>query len=293
MARFALGAVALVLLIGTAAAEPFDFKGSRAEGHQRYVAPVANPLFNETPYITTELRPIWLHNAIPNRFVSTGGRIDVIAAELRIALTDRLGFIASKDGYVRAHFNNVLPDEEGFANISAGFKYAVYSDPATNTLLTLGIEYEPPSGYLKTAGISLQGRGGGFLDLFATGTRSFGPFALQGSIGYNHALDSGNDSSILHYSAHVDIEVAPGVFPMLELNGFSVVNGGRRLALDVEGVDLVNFGSTQGGTVITAAVGTRYRLNQHVQFGAAYEAPITGRQDILEWRFYLDAVLSF
>lgn len=292
-ARGAAAAALALLLAGTATAEPFDFKGSRAEGHERYVAPLANPLFNETPYITTELRAIYLHNSIPNKFLSGGGHIDVIAAELRIALTDRLGFIASKDGYVRAHFNNVLPDEEGFANVSVGFKYALLSDPKTNTLLTVGVEYEPPTGYLKTAGISLQGRGAGFLDVFATGTRSFGALGLQGSLGYNHALDGGNDSSMVHYSAHANYEVAPGVFPLLEVNGFSVVDSGRRLGIDVEGIDVINFGTTQGGTVVTATVGARYRMNEHLQFGTGFEAPITRRDDIMQWRFYLDAVISF
>ena len=288
-----LGAVALALIASVAAADPLDFKGSRAEGHNGYVAPLANPLFNETPYITTELRPIYLHNSLPGKFLTGGGWIDVIAAELRIALTDRLGLIASKDGYVRSNFNGALPDVNGFANISVGLKYALISDPRTDTIVTVGAEYEPPSGYLKTAGISLQGRGGGFLDMFATGARRWAGFGLQGSLGYNKALDGGNDTSMVHYSAHVDYEVSPGWFPLLELNGFSVVESARRTPLDFEGIDLVNFGSTQGGTVISATVGTRYKLSEHFQFGAGFETPISHRQDIMRWRTYLDAVLIF
>jgi hypothetical protein len=42
-----------------------NFKGSLGEnGFKHYVPPVSNPLFNETPFITTEVRPIWLHNDI-------------------------------------------------------------------------------------------------------------------------------------------------------------------------------------------------------------------------------------
>src|SRR5262245_5190246 len=115
-----LSVTVLGLVASAAAADPFDLKGSRAEGHNGYVSPLANPLFNETPYITTELRPIYLHNSLPGKFLTGGGWIDAVAAELRIALTDRLGFIASKDGYVRSNFNGALPDVDGFANISAG-----------------------------------------------------------------------------------------------------------------------------------------------------------------------------
>ena len=72
----------------------------------------------------------------------------VVAAELRVALTERLGFIASKDGYAEAEFDQTLADETGFANISVGLKYAVINRPADETILTIGLEYEPPTGNL-------------------------------------------------------------------------------------------------------------------------------------------------
>jgi hypothetical protein len=87
--------------------------------------------------------------------------------------------------------------------------------------------------------------------------------------------------------------VLPGFFPLIELNGFSVVDHARRSPFDFEGVDLVNFGSTGGGTVVTAAAGARYRFNQHVQLGAAYEKSITSREDILDWRVYFDLVITY
>ena len=89
----------------------FDFKGSLGPGrHTRYVPPLANPLLNETPYITTEARPLILYNDIPDSFLTGGGTIVIGAVEVRIALTERLGFIASKDGYADLDFDAVLPD---------------------------------------------------------------------------------------------------------------------------------------------------------------------------------------
>ncbi len=175
MAMMRPAAVALALAIPAAGAAyagmpEFDFHGSLGPGkHTRYVPPLVNPLFNETPYITTEARPAYLHYDLPESFLTTGGTIDVYALELRLALTERLGIIASKDGYARADFDAVLPDEDGFANISIGLKYAVHSDADQQSIVSVGIEYEPPSGDLETAGISLQGRGKGFIDVFATG----------------------------------------------------------------------------------------------------------------------------
>ena len=114
-----------------------DLEGSfgAAGGHQRYVPAISNPLFNETPYITTELRPLYLHNEIPTGFVTHGGHIDAGAVEARIALTDRLGFIAPKDGYAHLHFNKALKDTTGFENIAFGLKYAVWSNPAADEIV--------------------------------------------------------------------------------------------------------------------------------------------------------------
>jgi hypothetical protein len=104
----ALTVLALALAAGTAHAGEFnfDFHGSLGpEKHTRYVPPLVNPLFNETSYITTEARPAYLHYEIPEGFLTTGGTIDVYALELRLALTERLGIIASKDGYADADFD--------------------------------------------------------------------------------------------------------------------------------------------------------------------------------------------
>jgi len=287
-----------MLLAGIASmpvfAQSFDLHGSLGSGRfQRYVAPLANPLFNETPYITTELRPIYFYQKIPDDFLSNGGDIKVVAAEVRIALTERLGFIASKDGYADIHFDSVLPDESGFANISLGLKYAFINDPQSETILTAGAEYEPPTGNLQTAGISLQGKGDGFMDLFVTGATAFNGMGIQGSTGVNLALDKDHDSSLLHYSLHLDYEVVPDFFPLVEFNGFTTIDKGKRTPINNEGIDLVNFGALDSGTVVTGTVGARYRANDYVQIGIGYEQPLGGRKDIMDWRSYFDLVLSY
>ena len=151
------------------------FEGSLGEGkHTRYIPSVSNPLFNESPYITTELRPILLRNEIPADFVTAGGTIDIAALEIRVALNDRWGIIASKDGYVDMKFDAVLPDEHGAANVSLGVKYAAYSNPKTNRIVSVGVEYEGPVGHLQTGRIDLQGAGDGFIDYFVTGAMVVG-----------------------------------------------------------------------------------------------------------------------
>lgn len=289
--------VAAALLAGPAQAQ--DFWGLKLDGslgrggHSRYVPPLSNPLFNETPFITTELRPIVLVNQIPDGFLTQGGDIKVIAAEIRVAITDRLGFIASKDGYADLNFDAVLPDDGGFANLSFGFKYALISEPATGTILTVGAEYEAPTGNIDIAGIKLQGDGAGFVDLFVSGARTFGRWGLEGNAGLNMAVDRDEDTSMLHASAHVDYEMLPGFYPLLELNVFSVIDDAKRTAVTFEGIDLVNFGATDAGTVVTAAAGFRYIVNQNLIGGVGVETPISDREDIMDWRIYVDLVLHF
>ena len=177
---FPLVTLAALAIAPPANAFEFNWEGSHAQGlHERYVPAVSNPLFNETPYITTEIRPVYLHNKIPSDFLSRGGILNVVAAEIRVALDDRLGIIASKDGYVDANFKSALRDDLAFVNLSLGLKYALLSDPATDSILTIGAEYEPPTGNLRTGTIHMQGRGGGFMNLFATGARAYGKLGLQ------------------------------------------------------------------------------------------------------------------
>ena len=202
LGRAARAATAVVLAAHTLASAPafaeddgfrpfgLDLRGSLGEGrHDRYVPPLTNPIFNETPYITTEARPFYFHHELPDGFVTDGGNVDLIALQLRLALTERLGFIATKDGYADFHFDSVLPDEDGFANIAFGFKYAIISEPEDDAILTAGLRYEIPINDLESGGIELGGDGDGFLNPFVTGAIAFGDLGLQASLGANLALD--------------------------------------------------------------------------------------------------------
>lgn len=291
-------AVAVAAATSSASAEGIDLKGSLGQaGFTHYVAPVSNPLFNETPYITTEARPMWIHQEIPGHIrvsggrVPLGGNIEVLAVQLRIAITDRLGFIATKDGWADIDFHKTLHDENGAANLAFGFKYAVLAMPESNSLVTVGIEYEAPSGGIKTDHIRLQGQGDGMLDLFVAGARTFGPVGLEANLGTQIAMDPDKDVTFLHYSLHADYDVMERVFPLLELNGYTPLNDAKRTDLGVNGMDLVDMGSSNSETIVTIAPGVRVRLVDNVDFGTAFEVPITSDQDLMEWRFTTDLVI--
>lgn len=290
-------AMAMVVVAGafvpaSAPAMEFDLKGSLGEaGFTHYVSPVSNPLFNETPYITTEIRPMWLHQEIPSGFATQGDDIDVFAVQIRVAITDRLGFIATKDGYADVDFDAVLPSDDGAANLAFGLKYAAIAQPETNTLVTVGIKYEAPSGDLDMGGLSLQGHGDGLVDLFVSGARTFDKLGVEANLGTQIACDMDDDTSFLHYSFHVDYNVLDRVFPLIELNGFTPIEDGNRTALGVNGIDLVNLGSANADTVFTFAPGIRARLHENVDFGFSYEIPLTDNKDLMDWRVITDFVI--
>ncbi len=296
--------VAAIAAIHSAAADEtgnflgLDLKGSLGEGrHSRYVPPMTNPLFNETPYITTEARLFYFYNRLPDDFVTSGGDVHLVALQLRLALTERLGFIATKDGYADFNFDEVLDDESGFPNIALGFKYAFYSEPESESILTAGLRYEIPINDLESSGIELQGDGDGFLNPFVTGATTFGDLGLQAMLGGNFALDTDKDTSILVYSLHADYEAFPGFFPLVELNGFSAIDNAERStgALgELDGLDVVNFGSEDRDSTVTVGGGFRYRINDNFQFGVAGETPITDKDDtIMDYRVTFDLVLSY
>ncbi len=303
---FAAGVGLLLMLLsaGPATAIDWNLEGSlRDGGLDHYVAPQSNPLFNETPYITTELRPIFAFHDIDDSFLTGGGEVYVFALQARVALTDRLGIIATKDGYFRMDFDGVLNDDDGFANVALGLKYALVSNPEENRIVTVGVTYEPPSGNLITSGIRMQGTADGFLNMFASAAETWGKFGLEGNVGLNLAIDPDRNSSMIHLAVHADYEVMPGLFPLAEINMYSIVDDGNRTGVGFEGLDIVNFGSgptgapgtsaAGGGTVATMAFGGRYEIMDHLTIGSAYEFPISDRVDLFGWRLTTDLVIYY
>ena len=281
---------------GALAGDRIILEGSLVEGgFDRYVPPVSNPIFNETPLITTEIRPIYFHQKVPGDFVTGGGNIDVVAAQVRIALTERLGFLATTDGYAFTEFDSVLPSEEGFADLAVGLKYAVHYDPAAGEILTLGLRYTIPSGNLDVGGLELSGVGAGYLHGFVSGMKIMdNGLQLQGNIGLQQAL-KGNTTSFAYGSVHASYEIAPGVYPLVEANVFLPYDGGDRLAnSELTGFDIADVGSSDPEETVTLAAGARWRPVENAIFGAAFEYNVNENSNTLfQWRAMFDAVLHF
>ncbi len=300
-----LGVTATALLAaglaaGPAAAQDFDFSGSFGEGgFERYAPPVTMPTLSETPFITTEVKPIFIYHNIPSGFVTGGGRVIAGAVQARLALTDRFAIIATTDGYADLDFDAGLPDESGFLDLAAGVKYAVHSDPDAGEIVSLGIRYTAPVGNIDTAGIDLTGSHKGFLDTFVTGAKIYQDGTqAQGSLGFQWGI--GDESwSYFHAHAHLDNEIFEGFFPLVEANLIMPVDGGDRIpGASLTGADVFDIGASDPTGIFTLAVGARYNPLPNLSIGAAVEGNVLDMgadtaDSVYGWRITTDVTFRF
>jgi len=273
------------------------------------------PYLFEDPYITTELNLVGIYHEMPKDSILQGGEAGVIALQARLAITDRLAFIATKDGYTfMRNDNGLLDNEEGFMDITAGFKYAVIDDREAGLIVTPSLRYEVPLG---SDGV-FQGTGKGVIIPAVSVGYGPGSIHLIAGLGAQLAVDGDKDTSSLFYNIHLDqafevdfISGADFIVPFIELNGTTYVDSGDgkstietdlgRLPIGVvqraldgltantrgEGIDVANLGSSgmAGKSIITMAWGVRIPFNNGFSTGISYERVLSQRQDIFEQRF--------
>ena len=278
-----------LLLLGVATVAQNSY--SEPTEFDSFVSPVSNPVNFEDPRILTELRPIYLYHKIDNKFITNGGQVQLFALQARIALTDRLAFIATKDGLVHFQPNSVLNDDTGFANLAAGVKYAFYKDAANDLIATAGLRYEVPTGETSV----MQGKGDGILNAFTSIGKGYGKWNLVGGTGFRVPVNH-NDSTFYDFDAHVDYNF--GWFrPLVELNLTNVLDAGKRLPIADEGQDVFNFGSSESlhKTMLTMAVGARAILTDAITYGIAYQFPVAQGSGtyVTDWRLTTDLTIGF
>lgn len=259
-----------------------------ADWKDKTISPVANPLFFEDPQINSEVRPIFAYHAIDEDFV--GGHAKYYALQLRYAVTDRLAIIATKDGYIQLR-SRALPHEDGWADIGAGLKYAIIDDKENNFILTPGFKIELPTGNQDV----FQGNGKGEWDLFLSSSKGWGNFHVTGSGGVRLPNDWDAETASAHYGLQLDYYTCQYFIPFVAANGHTVLSEAKELPFNIEGFDLINFGSqnAEGFTQITFATGMRSRVVKNVDIGFAFETSVTKPQGLFDHRYTFDVIWRF
>lgn len=289
-----------------------DFGCEREARYPGFVPPMSSPFLFEDPFITTGIRLWGIWNDLPNQSIFRGGELRAAAAQLRIALTDRLAFVATKDGVVQLRGKlNLLNTKTGLFDLAAGFKYALIDRPDDGFILTPSLRYEASQGTREV----FSGNGQGVWIPAVSAGLKLGKVHALGAVGARLPVDGDAESTPVFYNLHLDYPVSPRLVPFLELNGLHYVDDGTgktptrlstgaRLSLsqiqtalaasDFDGNDLLNLGSdgVEGNDVITLAIGVQIPLSTRVTLGFSYEHPITRRKDLIQQRFSLSLNLE-
>jgi hypothetical protein len=311
LVRVALALVACLIPTTSRATQPEDCptwfpdlrceRSGRWEGFQK---PIVQPYLFEDPFITTGVTAYYLWQEFPDDSIFQGGHVDAVAVQLRVALTDRLAFIATKDGRVRRDPDlSLLEDEEGWMNLAGGFKYALVQRPDDPFMLSAALRAEVPTGAEDVY------QGGSEVIVIPSLSAAWGldDLHLIGDLGGQVPTDSGEYSTSGFYHLYADYTVTSWFQPFVQISGMHWFDGGDGhrpvelrngavVTLDqathavgvghFEGADLLNLGSkgVAGNDLVTAAIGTHVPLGRHLAFSVAYERPITEREDLVEQR---------
>ncbi len=247
----------------------------------RFIEPVSNPVYFEDPRSRTRLRFLFINQMIPERSILGGGDFQVYGMEATIALSNRLSIIAQKDGYISLQADG-LANEDGWADLATGLKYVLIRDVCNQFILSGGAVYEWSNGSSRV----FQGNGDGNWSLFLTGGKEFGNFHFITTAGWRIPVDGAQESESIYHSHHLDYALTEKLYALVEYNGILYTESGSRLAVNVEGGDLINLGASNvaGNYFASMAFGSTYKFSKHLECAAAYEIPITGRKDLMDNR---------
>lgn len=255
-------------------------------GFEHFHEPLGQPLYFESPFNDTGIRALYLRHNFSDQSVLQGGNVTVYALQARVALTERLAFIATKDGY--SELESGLIQDEGWNDIAFGFKYVAIADRENDFVVTPGIRYQAENGH---RGI-LQG-GVDELSPFVSVAKGYDDLHLLANVTLRVPLDGDDGNTVGHWDLHADYDVNPGaqaVFaPLLEIHGVHYLDDGAS-TLPVGGLDYANLGSMPAESFVAwAGVGFRLEIIQKYELGLCYEFALTDPDDdIMEDRITFD-----
>jgi hypothetical protein len=324
--RFSTAAIAAALLAATLAPAAAagqgsddcgawfpDFRCDREARFEGFAPPMTSPYLFEDPFITTELGGWAIWNEFPGRSVFRGGDLRAAALQVRVALTDRIGLLATRDGYIKLRPDrNLLDSENGWADLGIGVKYALFRSEERRMIVSPWLRYDLTQGTNEV----FQGHGEGAWNAGVSAGMGLGEAHLLTNVGAHLPVDGDKNSTYLFYNLHVGLPVTKRLVPFVALNGLHYVDdgdgsllvklgNGTRVPLSAvqallgtgsfEGLDLANLGSDgiDGHDFVSLAGGVRFLVAPRVWLGLVYERPLTQKRDLMKQRVAMSLVLGF
>ncbi|MEI6343618.1 MAG: hypothetical protein WCR07_16835 [Verrucomicrobiota bacterium] len=254
------------------------------------IVPVTNPVFFESPLIQSEVRPVVMLQRADPGFLGVRTDIRLYAVQLRYAFTERLAFIATKDGYVEMDPAGPL-HRDGWADLAAGLKYELFRHDDRQFVVTPGFTFEFPTGNSEV----LQGNGKGEANVFVSAMKGWDQLHLTALVGGRIPVEFSKETASVRYSAQLDYWVCRWFIPFVSFNAFTVVSSADAISANSEGFDLINFGSTDASGRTQGAVGGgfRSRLLPNLDLGVGYEYGVFASNSILKDRWTFDVAWRF
>ena len=293
--RPALAVIAMMVFANGAAAQHADWvlfgepdpQGQQLPEERQFVHPVTSPYFHEDSFVTTDVRAWYLYHDLPKSSAIDGGDAQVYAIQARVALTKQLQFVAYKDGYTV--LDSGVVEDEGFNDIGAGIKWNMLQDWDHDLHGALGIGYEVPTGDDEVLQDDEE------LRLWGSINKGFGPLHLGATVNGFITTDKSDgfgNSDYMSWHLHGDYYVCDWFSPVVEVNGYHVVDEGREV-VPFQGLDVTNLGGGSGEDVVTIGPAVEFRPLGNVTVRAAYEVPLTKEDDLYGYRWTFSTGISF
>jgi hypothetical protein len=309
MKKYLIKQLILVLLIAFGTAGTSMAAGDEVP-FSRFIKPVTNPVYFDEPQNISYIHVVNVYQDLPKNINTKLGRVpldgylNLTAIRATYALNEKFSLIAAKDGYITFKPDKTLDNGYGWADLSLGFKGALYYCPQDEFIVSGKMLFEFSNGTSKV----YQGNGDGNVAPSISFLKGFDKWQLMGTLGTVIPFNANEESMMVYQSYHVSYAVTPRFFPLVELNHWCVARQADRDALvpsivKFEAGDLANLGSKNGydhRNLITGAVGFRYRIFEtagffkNLDFGLAYELPLTNPNNgLMQRRGTADFVLHF
>ena len=276
------------------------------------IRPISSPTLFDLALPRTQIHPVFMYQRLPDSIDTTLGRLALdgdfylYALQLEYAFNDRLSLVALKDGYIDFNPDSTLTEAEGWANLSAGFKWAFLYQPENAFAASLGVQVEAPTGNEDV----WQGTGDGAIIPTVSGIKLFDRLQIADSLGFRIPFDSDAESTDFFANLHLSYAVTEWFSPVVELNYFRVLDegdGGARFNSHVggavpavatfEGGDLISLGALNADDnpdILTLALGFRVNPSPRTSLGFAYEFPLTEEEEnLMESRITVDCTITF
>jgi hypothetical protein len=265
-----------------------------------FISPVSNSFLFEDPRALTEVRPIFMIQAIPNSNPAfLGGNAEFFGLQARLAIGERFSLTLNKLGWTAINSGSGAPAPGGvaFSELQMGAKYTFLRAVDARMIGAAGVLFHLPVGgpsvYQDTGSLSIVPYFSFGKNFFET---RFGSLNFLNTTGYSFATDSFR-TDYFYSSFHLDWDIANlhRYYPLIEFSWFQYIRSGTAQPLGTEGRDLANIGSTDvgGRANFHGAVGMRYKFSEASQVGFAFEYPLSGRRDMLNYRFTIDFIWRY